>query len=370
MKIQKKVGILTVHHAYNFGAMLQSYATYRMIKDMGFHAEIIDYDNDTFANERYIFLPFNSVGNIVRNLRSIFQYGQLKQRVEKYEKFYRLIKVSNRKYSNNNIGEVEGYDIVLTGSDQTFCLYLTDNPDDIRPFFLKEIHGVRKVSYASSMGEKFYKLTNEDNTWIGECLNEYSYLSVREEKSVDYISKLIGVQPELVLDPTLLLEENQWTQVMADTKYNNCEYIAFYTVLSEPWVIKYVNALSKKTGLKVVALHPRTRYEINSKFDYVGALGPSEFLSMIKNATYVVTTSFHATAFSIIFKKQFVSLKIGEGNRLRSLLNMLNLDNQLISETSCSDFSILTDRINWEVPYEMLSKEKEKSRSYLLNALK
>lgn len=365
-----KIGLMTIHHAYNFGAMLQSYATLRVLEDLGHDVEFIDYDNKTFAEERRIFLPCNSVGNLFRNIRSILQFKQLRKRIVLYENFYEKFKVSKFNYNHININDVRGYDVIITGSDQTFSLYLTENPIDIRPFFLENIKCSKKISYASSMGEKFHKLTSEDDVWMKKCFADFDHLSVRERGSADYIEKLTGMRPEVVLDPTLLRSAEQWSLDATDTDEVKGDYIAFYTVLSEPWVINYVERFALKTGLKVIAMHQRTRFELKTKFNYVNSLGPSEFLSVIKNAKYVITTSFHATAFSIIFQKQFVSLKIGKGNRLSSLLNLLSLEKHLVSEDYYEDFAILKDQIDFSNSMELLNKERDVSLNYLIDALK
>lgn len=364
-----KIGLLTIHHAYNFGAMLQAYATYKVLSDMGHDVELIDYDNENFAGERALMLPNNSFGNIFRNLRSMLHYKQLKKRAMKYEEFYKKMQVSDQCYDSTNLGKVSGYDVVVTGSDQTFSLYLTGNKKDVEPFFQKDIKNTKKISFASSMGEKFYRLTTEDKEWMKERFNEFYALSVREESSADYIEKLAGKRPTVVLDPTLLRDEDEWIQDAVETEYVKVEYIAFYTVLSAPWVIKYVEEIAAKTGLKVIAMHPRTRFEISAKFNYVGDLGPGEFLSVIKNAKYVITTSFHASVFSIIFKKQFVSLKLGEGNRLTSLLNTLNLNKQLVSEKDELNCTLLENKIDYTDPYKSLHKEQEYSLNYLKQAI-
>lgn len=365
-----KIGILTIHHAYNFGAILQSYATYRILNDLGYDAEFIDYENETFSNERKIFLPLNSLGNVFRNIRSLFQYRQLKLRIQLYEEFYKKMKVSHEKYNSESINNLSGYDVVLTGSDQTFALYLTNNPNDIKPYFQEKIKNIRKVSYASSMGEKFFKITENDNIWMKKCLADFDFLSVREIKSADYIERLLGKRPEIVLDPTLLLSPLKWKEEMVETKFAQGDFIAFYTVLSAPWVIKYVETLSIKTGLKVIAMHPRTRYEMRTPFNYLGAIGPGEFLTIINKAKYVVTTSFHATVFSILFRKKFVSLCIGEGNRQKTLLNIFNIQTQLVTESFNCDYSpLIENEIDYEFVHKKLLDEQKRSISFLQKAL-
>lgn len=359
-----KIGLLTIHHAYNFGAALQAYATYDTLKNMGYDVEFIDYDNDTFRAERNLFLPNSSVGNVVRNARSLFSIKQCKKRAERYEEFYGLSKKSEKTWMNNGDFSNATYDVILVGSDQTFCLYLTGKPDEMRPFFLEYAGNIKRISYASSMGEKTAALNASDDCWMVEQFQRFSSLLVRDEKTANYIENLIGTRPNVVLDPTLLLTKEQWSELESSEKIQG-DYIAFYTVLSSPWVVEYVEQLSKKLGMKVIALHARTRFEMNASYHFAGDCGPREFLSAIKHAKYVVTTSFHATAFSIIFQKQFVSLVLGEGNRISSLLDSLALSSRAIREKEREDMERLMDTI----PYENVSGRLASLRTYSLSAL-
>lgn len=365
-----KIGLLTIHHAYNYGAMLQAYATFKTLHNLGHDVEFIDYDNYTFAAERQVFLSNRSIGNILRNLRTILQLKSLKIKIEKFEDFYQKCRVGNTHYYNSEDWDTSEYDVVLTGSDQTFSLYLTNNPQEMKPFFLEHVKEVKKISYASSMGEKFFKLQPQDNAWLKERFEAFDFLAVREAKSADFIEKLVGKSPMVVLDPTLLLSREEWEKECVLSRYEAEEYIVFYTVLSEPWVIKYVENISAKTGLRVIAIHSRTRYELNAKFQYIEDAGPGEFLSIIKNAKYVITTSFHATSFSIIFQKQFVSLVIGEGNRLRSLLSSAGLTTQAIGENNQYYVPLLEGTIDYSNVVKLMQKEKSDSLDYLKEALK
>ncbi|MDD3416048.1 MAG: polysaccharide pyruvyl transferase family protein [Lachnospiraceae bacterium] len=365
-----KIGLITIHHAYNFGASLQSHATYRTLSKLGHEVEFIDYDNNTFLSERQLFLSFNNLGNILRNIRTLFQLNQLKTRIHKFETFYNKYLISPSHYINNIDWDTTRYNVILTGSDQTFNLYLTNNPQEMRPFFLENISDKKKVTYASSMGEKFFKLTNSDEQWMKEQFLKFNSLSVREKKSADFIEQLTGVRPQVVLDPTLLLSADEWNKEVIKSNYEKGEYIAFYTVLSDSWVIKYIEKLSSITRLRVVALHQRTRYELGTKFEYAGDIGPGEFLSIIKNAKYVVTTSFHATCFSIIFKKQFVSLIIGEGNRLKSLLSSVGLADRIVTSNSVKEYERVLQNIDFDNSHKMWQEEKNISMAYLENALK
>lgn len=365
-----KVGIMTIHHAYNFGASLQAYATYKVLKDMGCDVEFIDYDNETFSDERKLFLPITSVGNIFRNARVIMKLKSYMERIKRYEEFYGSSKVSSKSWNEKSDFSSTSYDVIITGSDQTFCLYLTGKPVEMRPFFLESIGDVKRISFSSSMGEKFSFLSHSDTLWIKTCLERFDFLAVRDIRAANYIEKLIGTRPQITLDPTLMLSTEEWDSVACRETIIKGDYIAFYTVLSEPWVIEYVKKLSKIMGIKIVALHARTRYEVNANYEFVNNLGPREFLSVIREAKCVVTTSFHATAFSIIYKKKFASLIVGEGNRLTSLLSMLNLERQSVRNVSDESLSKpWVEDIDYKTPLMLLQKERIGSFNYLVNAL-
>lgn len=364
-----KIGLLTIHHVYNFGAVLQAYATYDTLKNMGYNVEFIDYDNDTFRAERNLFLSNSSVGNIVRNARTLITLKQCKKRVERYEEFYGLSKKSGKTWMNDGDFSNAPYDVILVGSDQTFCLYLTGKPDEMRPFFLESAGNIKRMSYASSMGEKTAFMTDADYCWMGDQLKKFSSILVRDNKTASCIEKLIGKRPPVVLDPTLLLSAEQWSKLASSEKPKD-DYIAFYTVLSAPWVVDYVEHLSQKLGMKVIALHARTRFEMKAGYHFSGDCGPREFLSVIKHAKYVVTTSFHATAFSIIFQKQFVSLILGEGNRLLSLLDSLALSHRAIRETGKDNMEILTDAIAYDTVCDRLAKLRACSLIALTDSMK
>ena len=365
-----KVGILTVHHSYNYGAMLQAYATEEAIKRLGHAVEFIDYDTTSFISRRKVLLPLTSVGNIFRNIRNILILNKLIKRKRNFEKLYQQLNISKKHWVNYiNTSEFE-YAVILVGSDQTFSLYLTNNPDEMKPFFLPERTKARKISYASSMGEKINKLTKEDILWISKCLADFDKLSVREVSAQDFIKKNMGILPELVVDPTLLLSREQWLKLITSSRYDTFnDYIAFYTVLSSPDVIRYTQELSLLTGLRVIALHPKTRYEIKSNFEYASDLGPQEFLSVIRNAKYVVTTSFHATVFSIIFHRKFVSILQGEGNRLKSLLNSVDLEERLIEQDRHASLELLEKYIGYDAIDITIERMRERSLNYLKNAI-
>lgn len=366
-----KIGIITIHHVYNYGAILQAFASYNIMKKYYPDVVFIDYDNTTFKNQRSMFLPCNTISNILRNVRTLIHYNERKKKIEKFETEYKKFKLSQNQWYNTADFAKEKFDVIITGSDQTFSLYLTGNPDEMKAFFLENVGGAKRLSFASSLGEKLHMLTTADKKWMSKCFQKFDALSVREKLSADFVNELIGVRPHVVVDPTLLLTGEEWVKEAIKFNYKKGEYIAFYTVLSDYWISKYVSQISKLTNLPVVALHSKTRYDLNSGFDYIGDAGPREFISFIKGAKYVITTSFHATVFSILMHKKFISIKLGIGNRIGSLLSTLSLNTRLVEGMESAEIALgrLTNSINYEEVDKILQQQREDSINFLLTSL-
>lgn len=367
----KKVGIITIHKAYNYGAALQSFALQKKMQSLGVDAEVIDFDPPQMVELRKVFAKCNSVKNILRNVRALFTYKKIKERAKKFQKFMsENMVLSQKTYTNGQdfIDFPPKYDCLVTGSDQTFCLHLGPNVDEMKPYFLENVEG-KKVSYASSFGEKIKLNTKQEEEWIAKMLTQYQHLSVREDASADYVNKLTGMQAQVVLDPTLLLQKDEWSTYEKPTKHDNDKYILFYSVLSDKWVVEYVKEFSRRTNLKLIAIHQKNAFEFSCGFQRCINIGPGEFLSFIKNAEYVVTTSFHATVFSLIYNKRFSSLILGEGNRLTSLLKLVGLESRLIRKGENNLSQQFNEQIDYDSVHKTLCIEREKSLNYLKNAL-
>lgn len=365
----KKAGIITIHNAYNYGAVLQSLALMKKIQALGVDCEFIDFDPPATQRVRKIFIKDYSFSGILRNIRALFAYKTLKKRKKAFDAFIdKYYNLSILRYETLEDFEKSNldYDYCITGSDQTFCLHLRNKVEDMKPYFLPYVQG-KKISYASSFGEKIKLNTEQEELWIAERLKEYNSLSVREYKSAEYVKRLTGGEPQVVLDPTLLLCANEWADFEKPINIKG-EYILFYSVLSNKKIVKAVRALAKKTGLKILAPHLKNHYELFDNFIRMDHIGPGGFLSLIKNAKYVVTTSFHGTVFAINYQKPFSSMLLGEGNRISSILSTLCLENRLAKNTEDLIVQYQTE-IDYNVPQALLKKERQQSLNFLEKAL-
>lgn len=354
----KKVGIITVHYNLNYGAVLQAYATHRALVKMGVESTIINYINPIAKKSLQIF----STGSMINNIRALLFMKKRIKRCSAFKDFmkknYRLTEpVFDYRQLNEKIFD---FDVYLTGSDQTFNLALSGEIDMRKTYFLPWVKNAKKISYASSMGETTKGLSKNNELWIKNALLEYSNLSVREKAAADYIEKLGVKRPEVVVDPTLLLSKQEWDEIAKPSNYTNDDYILFYSVLSEPWVVERVKEIAKKFNLKVVAPHYQNRYEIGSGFIRAEECGPAEFIDLIKNAKLICTTSFHGTVFSLLYNKPFLSFVFKEGNRIKNLLSMVNAGSRMVRQGENIDLDMLLND-DFEEVNHILASEKTRS---------
>ncbi len=364
----KKVGIITIHSPYNYGAALQAYATQKAVSDTGADCKIIDFSTwDTLQNNQFFCSGFTKK-SIKHNVRNVLKAPSFFKRKAAFERFKtRYMQLTDTSYTSDNIGEVkqEGFDCIITGSDQTLNLNLGTHSIDREIFYLPFIN-VKKISYAASMGEHIGELTDVQESFIKTALSDYSHLSVREEVCADKIESILSVRPEIVADPTLAIPRKHWESILAPVSGLPEKYILFYTVLSAPWVVEYVKKLSRETGLPVVAAHPQNAFEMGANFQRADRSGPAEFFSLIKNAELVVTSSFHGTVFSTIFARPFVSLILGEGNRISAFLSHAGLE--------CRGFRSTPDNIDlYNVDFtraeEFLAETKQANLDFLKRSI-
>lgn len=362
---RKKVGIATIVALNNYGAVLQSYALVSQINLLGYDAEIIDL-REVDQDDCNMFVKIRGVKDLLRNLRKLPHYQSHKKRMLLFNSFVEKYLPLSPNYYSGELENIEDrYDVLCTGSDQTFNVLLNAFKKE---FYLSFCDNLPKLSYASSFGENCCDFSETQKNWIKEQLLKYKFLSIREKNGVELVKSLTARTDAVhVLDPTLLLKAEQWKKFLNNQRKNNERYILFYSVLSEPWVVEKVNEISRATGLPVLAPHLQNQYEIGIKFNRIIECGPCEFLNLIANAELVLTTSFHATVFSFLFEKPFYSFILGEGNRIGSFLDLVNLNERAIRENQKVEIDF---NIDYAAPKKLLDQERVKSLGYLENALR
>lgn len=367
----KKIVIVTFHRAENYGAQLQCYALQHALKkDSNNSVQILDYRNNRIE-EPYKLFNFK-LNNLKKSVKSFLKFcllgKKIKLRKKQFQKF--INENLNLTKSVYNVGEIENgfngmIDICITGSDQVWSKKIVGEISDVYSLNFN-INDVKKISYAASLGdatevaknkEEYMKIKNIDN------------ISVREEDAKRELEKIIDNEIAVVLDPTLLLDRGEWDKIIDTNECEKEKYILAYVVEKDDEYIKIVNDLSQKTGLKIIHFGLKNPgYNNVLKSEYVK--GPLDFIKYIKNAEYVVSTSFHATVFSVIFNKKFFIIPHRKtGARVTNLLNKLGIENRVyntLEEFEKIDYNFETD---WKSVNRKLEEEREKSIKWLENAI-
>ena len=365
------IGIITFHSAYNYGAVLQCYALQKITNKLcnDCKIEVINYIDENVMSG-YKFLPKNkkNVKCYIRGIAKYILYGRkIKKRFENFDNFMNLnYKISDKRYDKSNINNINNeYDILITGSDQVWNPNIVGELSDAYTLnFGKD--SVNRISYAASIGNSFIEDSFKDD--YKRKIAKIDHISVREEDAKKALEKLIDKKIDVVLDPTLLLNRNEWDKKIKEIPSEKEKYILAYVVEGNEEYRKIVNYLSEITGLKVVYFEKVNKYENPLRSAYTE--GPLEFVNLIKNAEYVVATSFHATVFSIIFNKKFFIVPHKKtGSRVTNLLDKLKIENRTyvnLEDFKKIDYNFETD---WEKVDMLLNRERQKSIDWLKNAI-
>ena len=366
----KKVGIVTFHRAENNGAMLQAYALQRTINDLGNEAFILDY-RDKNIEDKYSIIKLKNKNLKLKIREIVVKCVFFITNLRKKNKFKRFLKkyynLTNEQYNTNE--ELKSnypryIDCFVAGSDQIWNEKITNGLQDVYTLNFGD-EKTKRISYAASIGKS--DISEEELERLKEKLEMLDEISVREESAKDALKKVINKEISISLDPTLLLNKDEWNEI-AGEKLENEKYILVYTIENNPEMIKIVNYISEKTGLKVIHFDKKSKYANPLKSYYVS--GPREFINLIKNAELVVTNSFHGTVFSVIFEKKFYTIPhTTVGSRMIDLLKKLKLDNRIyynVDQIKSIKEKDITSDINYEEAEEILKKVRKESIDYLM----
>lgn len=362
----KKVGIVTIHKINNYGAALQAYALNHHIRSLGHDAKTIDFRTYRVAESYKLLHPVENRMDLVRNAQAMFYAGKLRRRKARFDRFLaeKVPMTDQAWYSNEELRAAElDFDTYICGSDQIWNTHCR-NYDDA--FILEFARGRgERISYAASLGAS--SIHPEMQERFRRELSEYRAVSVRESDAVSIIEPLAGKPVAHVCDPVLLLTPEQWRKTAAAPLMKE-PYIFFYHVKGDlPGMRAYVRALSERTGMKIVAVTMNLREMLYPNVKHYDA-GPAEFLSLIDNAAYVVTNSFHATAFSLLFRKKFMvfSPRSSGPSRLTSILASSSLMDRVWDKGGCTP---IEGEIDYDAAWQRLRPFVDASAEFLKKAL-
>jgi len=360
-----KLGILTFPDSTSYGAVLQMYALYRATQQLGAQPEIIHYHNSYMKDQRHT-VAMQGKGKLKLKLRLYaknMMHIKQKRRFVAFEKQLSLYPRKPISRREELCTLKDRYDGVICGSDQVW------NPDITgcdSSYFLDFCGAhTKRIAYAPSFG--ISEFTPEFKQRIEPLLQQFHTLSVREMPGKTLVEELTGKTVPLVLDPTFLLQQQDWQQLEQPHSAGSGDYILYYKVRRSESLLKFCLRKAAEKNMKVVYVGGNAIKQAKNRdplLCYAYDLSPGQFLYLIHHAKYVVTNSFHGTAFSIHYKKDFfLELSSLTNSRLQQIVETTGLQGRVIGD-GCMDRPIDYDEV-----YRRLEPERVRSAAYLKEAL-
>lgn len=365
-----RVATITFHAAHNFGSVLQAYALQSVIEGISANIEykILNFRSQEQKKSYALIKEGKSFKVVIKNILRIPYRKQLQEKYDKFESFIKcelhLTQEEIDEYSEVP-EEWKNFDIYISGSDQIWNVRAKDFFDINFLDFVKE---KRKVSYAASFGPLMIDWSNYNFEKYKKLLSEYKYISVREVGSAMNVEKLINKKCDIHVDPTLLLSVNEWRAIQSSANYNNGKYILLYCL--EPTIeqLRIAKYISQKLKLPIVSLKPANKNDIINSFIKKYDSGPKDFLSYVDHASLVLSSSFHGTAFSMIYHKPFYVLNGMRDNRISYILKATEMTERSIDNIKDAEKVKLTLPDGKKID-EVLGRERLKSMKYLEKVL-
>ena len=386
-----KIGIITFVKCDNYGAELQAYALQKKLNSIGYDAEVVDMEKEagvvegTFSTYKNAIINRYKQFGVFKGTKKIIQLIVDKYRLKKaYEKnrekaqkkheifnnfFYQMIRHSEKYYTLEELRNAKRlpYDVLIAGSDQIWN-YMQTRYLDVFFLMMANQWGAKKISYAASFSVS--SIPNDLKEKYKIYLENMDSISVREINGIDIAKSCANREAKLVLDPTLLLNRDEWVRNLALEDYlpKEKKYVVIYTLSGSHYIYSLAKKIASNYGVDVINIKSGfSRIDGDDGIIHICDAGPREFISIYNHAIYVITDSFHGTAFSINFNIPFTTLLNPASNinsRALSILKLTRTENRLIYDDDThagpSDLNMDFSKVN-----EILSDWRKKSLDYI-----
>lgn len=367
----KKIGTITFHSSYNYGSCLQAYALQEFVKSLSedINYEIINYRS---FEQKKMYKSCFEKKDLKSFLKRIYFYKNKNNLIKASNLFESFINdkldISNEISTKQEVLEIcQKYDYIISGSDQIWNIKIKDFFDG---YYLNFKTKAKKIAYAPSLGPKKQEFSREEKEKLKKFLNDYDYISVRENGSADKIKGITGINPVVLVDPTMLLTSEDWIKLISKDRIIKDDYIFLYNLKNDSSIYKMVEFIRNKTNLKIVV--PRFGYkcEILKGYEVYYATGPLEFLNLIYYSKLTLSSSFHGTVFSILLNKPFFSLNGDSDLRISNLLKLTFLEDRAINiDNVLSRIENNIYKVDFSKVDEYIDEERKKSKIFLEKAL-
>lgn len=346
-----KIGLITFHDTNNFGSYLQTYGLYKKVEDLGYNCEVIDYQCKSIVQRE---LPKKSTLTLNPRtiLKDILFERVLRNKYKKLNSFlHNKMKVGNR-YNRSTINCAnDEYDKFLVGSDIVWGMDIIEGDTTYFLDFVKDRK--KKYAFASSIGNQW---NSAEKKLLAPLLSDFQCIAVREEESAKWVEELTARRPNVVCDPTMLLDSEEWSSLKSD-KYSKDKYVLVYFPTEA--CLEAAKKMAKKKGVKCVCINYGLPYKGVSS---VCPTTMEDFLSLFYYAEYVVTASYHGMLFSIYFNREFAYYNRAHKSRMNTLAKRLGVQSR-----EGSEYDILKMK---PIDYSKVNEAVDEYRNYSIQVLK
>ena len=374
-----KIGLITFSRAKNYGGILQAYALYSYLQELGHDVFFIDYimeRSNIYQPKIYVDYATQKSKIWGKNTitRAIWQQLFFKKIKADYLRFSDFIEkecnFSHKYFSFEELQKEPPHaDLYIVGSDQVWNSEYAPKKELELPFYLPFVQG-NKISYASSFGGE--DIPEKHKQKVKKMLQLFSSLSVREE-SGKKILKELGLNSTVVLDPTMLFTREFWTLKTDESRLMDEPYMLLYQVRFDADIYRTAKAFARNLGYKMIII--TANRTDRRKYSQEVLISPKveRWLSAIKNAQFVYTDSFHATVFSLLFHTRFVvnsGSRKNMASRITTLLSLAGLENLEMKDFNIDDgLCKIKEDIDWSKVDERIRVSREFSETWLRNAI-
>lgn len=355
-----KIGILTQHFLLNYGGIIQNFALQQVLLKLGH--DPLTFEHDTCYSRTRWFL--RSAKHVLKNhsLKGLPVYPTYQGRIGN-KNFIKFVLKNIRSVTVNDftpdLTQKYGLDAYVVGSDQVWRPAFNLGPRLGNMFLDFAGDDVKKISYAASFGCKEWEYTEEQERMCGKLAKRFDAISVREASGVDLCKEHFGVDATLVLDPTLLLNKEDYGKVCHDVPKKE-KHIFVYSLVVSEGVLAVAEKVAEAMGLSIIVKQAGRKVKKEDTIE--------DWFAEFRDADYVVTDSFHGMVFSTIFNKPFsiVMNPSGGNDRYLSLLSQLGLMERIVSDELQPVFSA----IDWSDVNHRLTELRKASFEFLKTNLK
>lgn len=367
----KKFGIISYNiycNFTNYGSALQTWALSQAINKVGagrWESMLVDYCPDVLADKNPL-NPFEHMWDKDEESRKMCELTlpAIRENYKKFDKFYHeRFNRTKDKYTSHNFNDVvkkEELSGFVCGSDTIFCIDEFGFDDGYYANYPCMKNGYA-VSYAASFGDSHF--SEETYKTLNQRLQNFKAIGIREEKMVDYVKSHTNVLVKRVIDPTLLLTSEDYDKIV-EQPIEKEKYLLLYARRYNPKMEKYAEDLAAKNGWKIIEISLRATNAEKHRMFYEA--GVEEFLSLVKNAEFVVTNSFHGMIFSVQYRRNFVVFSREQcDTKIEELLGIFGLSDRMLVN---GDEKYRTS-IDYDLVHKNIEGERKQAFAFLEDEL-